>query len=128
MVKEKNKILIIDDDSFLLDMYALKFGQSNFEVSTALGSKQALGRLREGLLVDVILLDIIMPTLDGGEVLAQLRRDKKFSDLHAIFLTGLVTSEEIGHEGYEISGHPVIPKPVGAKEFRAVVAAQLGVK
>ena len=77
---------------------------------------------------DLIVLDIIMPTLDGGEVLAELRGDRKFSDLRAIFLTGLVSEEEIGSEGYAISGHPVIPKPVGAGTFRAAVAAQLGIR
>jgi DNA-binding response OmpR family regulator len=63
--------------------------------------------------------------LDGGEVLAELRGDTEFSNLRAIFLTGLVSSEEIGSEGYEISGHPVIPKPVSADTFQTAVAGQL---
>jgi DNA-binding response OmpR family regulator len=54
-MEPKKKILIIDDDSFLLDMYALKFNQSNFSVVTALGPEIALEKLRGGLAVDVIL-------------------------------------------------------------------------
>lgn len=45
---ENKKILIIDDDSFLLDMYALKFSKSNFDVSTASGPEAALEKLRSG--------------------------------------------------------------------------------
>ncbi len=77
---------------------------------------------------DLIVLDIVMPTLDGGEVLAELRGDKEFSDMRVIFLTGLVSEDEIGREGHEISGHPVIAKPVRADTFRAVVAGQLRIR
>ena len=42
--------------------------------------------------------------------------------------TNVKRPDEIGRDGYEISGHPVIPKPVGANEFRTVVAEQLGIK
>ena len=66
-----------------------------------------------------------MPTMDGGEVLAQLREDEEFSDVHAIFLTGLVTEAEVGRAGYEAGGQPIVPKPVRADTLRAVVAEQL---
>ncbi|OGI71013.1 hypothetical protein A3C60_02360 [Candidatus Nomurabacteria bacterium RIFCSPHIGHO2_02_FULL_37_45] len=65
----KRKILIVDDDHFLLDMYALKFSQSNFEVCVADSGMQALEKLKSGLIFDVILLDIIMPEMDGFEML-----------------------------------------------------------
>jgi len=78
MEEKKRKILIVDDDSFLLDMYALKFSQNNFEVNTAPGGKQALEMLEGGLKPDVILLDIIMPEMDGFEML-KIINDKKLS-------------------------------------------------
>ena len=65
METDFKKILIVDDDSFLLDMYALKFSKSNFSVSTALGPESALEKLRDGLYPQVILLDIMMPVMDG---------------------------------------------------------------
>jgi DNA-binding response OmpR family regulator len=49
MEGEKKKILIVDDDGFLLDMYAYKFSQNNFEVHTALGGKEAIAKLKDGL-------------------------------------------------------------------------------
>lgn len=76
MDKDKKKILIVDDDSFLLDMYALKFSQNNFEVHPASDGLQAIEKLRAGLLPDVILLDIIMPNMDGFEMLERINKDK----------------------------------------------------
>jgi len=78
MEEKKKKILIVDDDSFLLDMYALKFSQNNFEVLTALSGIKALEELESGFNPDIILLDIIMPEMDGFEMLKTIN-DKKLS-------------------------------------------------
>ncbi|MFA6325237.1 MAG: response regulator [Candidatus Paceibacterota bacterium] len=72
----KKKILIVDDDMFLLDMYAMKFSQNNFEVSTATDGVIAIAKLKEGLSPDVILLDIIMPKMDGFEMLEKINSEK----------------------------------------------------
>ena len=72
MVKEKKKILIVDDDSFLLDMYALKFSQNNFEVYTSISGVGAIEKLTGGLKPDIILMDIIMPEMDGFEMLEKM--------------------------------------------------------
>ena len=75
MEGEKRKILIVDDDSFLLDMYALKFSQNNFEVHTAANGVQALEKLKGGLKPDVFLVDIIMPEMDGFELLETINKN-----------------------------------------------------
>ncbi|MCE9549089.1 response regulator [Candidatus Nomurabacteria bacterium] len=75
MDEVKKKILIVDDDSFLLDMYAFKFSQNNFDVHTAGGSMQALEILKGGFNPDIILMDIIMPDKDGFEMLEDIKRD-----------------------------------------------------
>ncbi|MES3031752.1 MAG: response regulator [Patescibacteria group bacterium] len=72
----KKKILIVDDDSFLLDMYALKFSQNNFEVYTAGGGVQAIEKLKGGLSPDVMLMDIIMPEMDGFEMLGKINAEQ----------------------------------------------------
>ena len=76
MEGQKRKILIIDDDSFLLDMYALKFNQNNFEVYTARNGAQAIEKLKNGLQPDVMLIDILMPMMDGFEMLEKIKVDK----------------------------------------------------
>lgn len=72
MLKDKNtayNVLVIDDDAFLLDMYALKFSQKNFQVTSASGTLAALEKLRAGYVPDIIVVDLVMPTMDGFEFL-----------------------------------------------------------
>ncbi|MEI7810060.1 MAG: response regulator [bacterium] len=76
MEGEKRKILIVDDDNFLLDMYAFKFSQNNFEVFTAHSGLQAIEKLKDGVNPDIIMLDIIMPEMDGFEMLEKINTDK----------------------------------------------------
>jgi CheY-like chemotaxis protein len=75
MEGEKRKILIVDDDTFLLDMYAFKFSQNNFEVYTASGGLQVIQKLKDGLKPDIILMDIIMPDMDGFEMLEKINKE-----------------------------------------------------
>ncbi len=69
------KIFIVDDDAFLLDMYALKFGQAGYEVATALGAMPALEKLRGGYVPDIILMDVVMPVVDGFEFMETMQRE-----------------------------------------------------
>lgn len=106
MEKEPKKILIVDDDSFLLDMYALKFSKSNFSVSTALGPESALEKLRGGLAPDIILLDIMMPVMDGFELLTKIREENIAPTSIVIFLSNrgqpsdINQAESLGASGY----------------------------
>ena len=74
-MREKKKILIVDDDTFLLDMYAFKFSQSDFEVYTAMNGVQAIEKLKGGLIPNIILLDIMMPEMDGFEMLENINNE-----------------------------------------------------
>ncbi len=87
MEGKKRKILIVDDDNFLLDMYALKFSQNNFEVYAAGGGTQALEKLKAGLLPDVMLMDIIMPEMNGFEMLEKINADNLCKDCIKIVLS-----------------------------------------
>ncbi len=75
MEGEKRKILIVDDDNFLLDMYALKFSQNNFAVHTAMNGVQAIEKLKTGLDPEIILTDIMMPEMDGFEMLETINKE-----------------------------------------------------
>ncbi len=96
----------MDDDSFLLDMYALKFTQMGFDVTTGLGAMPAIEKLHGGLLPDIILLDIVMPGMDGFEFLAKMKEEKLAEKAIKIILsnrgaeTDVKRGTELGASGY----------------------------
>lgn len=92
---KKYSILIIDDDAFLIDMYALKFTQQGFEVVTAPGTLQAIEMLETGIDPDIVLVDIVMPTMDGFEFLARIKEDKLADRAMKIVLSNLGQQEDI---------------------------------
>ena len=95
MEGEKKKILIVDDDSFLLDMYALKFSQNNFEVYTAESGIHALEKLKGGLSPDIALVDIVMPEMDGFEMLKQVNVQKLCLNCVKIILTNKGEQQDV---------------------------------
>lgn len=85
MTESKNKkVLIIDDDRFLLNMYSMKFKKAGFNVDTASSGMEALTKLRAGETPDIVLLDVVMPGMDGLELLENIRKEKFI--LNAIFI------------------------------------------
>lgn len=108
---EKRKILIVDDDTFLLDMYAFKFSQHNFEVHTAPGGLQVIEKLKDGLKPDIILMDIIMPEMDGFEMLEKINKDNLSPNSTKIILSNKSQQEDIdkgnslGASGYIVKAN-----------------------
>ncbi len=66
------KILLVDDDAFLRDMYAMKFTESGYEVDAADSPATALRKIEEAKSFDVILLDMIMPGMTGVELIEKI--------------------------------------------------------
>ncbi len=89
------KILIVEDDKFLMDMYAVKFGEYNFEIASSFGAPDALSKLEEGLEPDIILTDIVMPVMDGFEFLAEVKEKKLAGDAVIIILSNLGQKDDI---------------------------------
>jgi CheY-like chemotaxis protein len=105
-MEQKKKILIVDDDNFLIDMYSLKFTKSNFNVTTALGPEIALEKLRGGFLPDIILLDIVMPVMDGFELMEKMKEENLAPEAIRIILSNrgqpsdVAKGEALGAAGY----------------------------
>lgn len=110
MSQEKKKILIVEDDSFVMDIYQTKLGQSGYEVTGADNGLEALKAIEKDTF-DLMLLDIIMPYMDGLEVLKKVKSDEKNKDLPIILLTNLSQKEEVdkglelGASDYLIKSH-----------------------
>ncbi len=112
--ENKLKILLIDDDKFLLDMYLLKFKRSGLEIDTSANSLAALEKIRQNT-YDIILLDIIMPGMDGLELLKVVRDEKLAPTATVIMLTNQADdyqkAKELGCDGYIIKA-TTIPSEV----------------
>ncbi len=120
MEEKKKSILIVDDDSFLLDMYALKFSQSGFDVDTALGSTVALQKIKELKSLDILLTDIVMPVMDGFELLQKINEENLIPNTIKIIISNLGQTEDIekgkalGVSGYIVKANAT-PSEVVAK-------------
>jgi len=109
------KILLVDDDRFLLDMYTLKFKKSGLEIDAVGNGLSALEKLRVGNVYDILILDIIMPTMDGLELLKMIRTEKLVPNAVIIMLTNqaddLEKAKEFNVDGYIIKA-TTIPSEV----------------
>lgn len=113
MNKNNIKVLIVDDDYFLLNMYSLKFKNRGMEVEVAGSSQEALDKLESGLNPNVIILDIIMPNIDGLSLLEEIREKNLAGDAKVIMLTNQGLQEDIdraeksGVDGYIVKATSV---------------------
>src|SRR6266513_583948 len=116
MVEEKRRILLVDNDrdsTHLVKILLEKTGwYSVLEKNDATRAHLSARNFRP----DVILLDIVMPETDGGEVAAQIQADPDLQRTPIIFLTALVTKAE-AKAGLRIQGHPFLAKPISIPEL-----------
>jgi CheY-like chemotaxis protein len=114
---EKKKILIVDDDKFLLSMYSMKFEKNGFEVKVASNGPDAIDMLKGGFKPDALLMDIIMPIMDGLATVEQIKKENLAPDSIVVMLTnqGLVSdinrAKELGVHGYIVKA-TTIPSEV----------------
>ena len=104
------KILIIEDEHFLLDMYRTKFECEGYKVLTAQDGKEGLNITKKEH-PDLILLDIVMPIMDGYDFLHKVRNNKEIKDLKIYIFSNLGQASEIkkgineGADGYLIKAN-----------------------
>jgi CheY-like chemotaxis protein len=106
------KILIIDDEEYFTRMVKLNLEKTGkYEVKTE--NKGALGlAAAKEFKPDLILLDILMQDLEGGEVAKQIKNDKDTKGIPIVFLTAIATKEQVDASRGVIGGYPFIAKPV----------------
>lgn len=113
------KILIVEDDNFISEMYANKFSESGFEVKIAKDGQEALEKAKE-IVPDLILLDIVLPKKDGFEVLNDLKKEDILKNTKIVFLTNLSEGENLNKglqseaDAYLIKAHST-PSQIVAK-------------
>lgn len=88
------RILLVEDDPFLVDIYSTKLKEAGFSVQVAFDGKEALKKIKEDL-PDLLLLDIVLPDFNGWEILRRIERDDKLKVLKVVVLSNLGEKEEI---------------------------------
>jgi len=81
-----NKILIIEDEKLVLELIQKKLTNERYEVSVARDGEEGMEKMRK-FQPDLVLLDIVMPKMDGFEVLEEMRKDKDLQDINVIVIS-----------------------------------------
>ncbi len=109
---EKKRIMLVDDEAIITRMLKLYLeGTGAYEVVTENEGTKAVQTARK-FRPHLILLDIMMPDIDGPEVAALIRDDDVLNATPIIFLTALVKKDEIDSGGGTIGGYPFLAKPI----------------
>lgn len=103
------KILVVEDEQPIRKLIDLNLRLETHEVITAADGYEALQQAEAGL-PDLVILDIMLPGLDGWEVLKRLREDVKFRDTPVVVLTALVQDVDI-IRGWQLGADEYITKP-----------------
>lgn len=96
----KNKILLIEDDDSIRLMYQEELTRNGFEVLACITAEDGLKALEQGVF-DLVLLDIMLPGINGLEALKQIRQNPKTKDIKVVLLTNL-GQEAIIKQGFEL--------------------------
>jgi two-component system alkaline phosphatase synthesis response regulator PhoP len=116
------KILIVDDEKDIVEFIQYNLEQEGFEVIVAYNGKDALKLVEEN--PSLILLDVMMPELDGYEVCRKIRKKEKHKNLPILFLTAR-TSEQDEIEGLDVGADDYISKPVSIKKLIARIKSNI---
>lgn len=121
------RLYLVDDDKFLLDMYAVKFKAAGHNVTAFSGGEEVLKALREEPAPDALLLDIVMPGMTGFEILEALKRENLAQTSKVIVLSNqgqesdIEQAKNLGADGYIIKAS-AIPSEVFAETIKIIEA------
>ena len=124
----KKRILVVDDnagDTQLLKRFLEETDE--FEVREENDPKSALSTA-EQFEPHLILLDVLMPEMDGGELASSFKTHPKFKSVPIVFLTAKLTREQVAHCAGRIGGYPFLAKPIVLPEVAECLRLQLAAK
>ncbi len=114
------KILVVDDEPNVVKMISSRLMDSGYEVASAVNGKDALDKVK-GDKPNLIILDILMPEMDGFSAAVALKNDPWTKSIPVIFLTCLVESAEMEEAHALIAGNVFLSKPFEAEELLSMV-------
>jgi len=114
------KILIVDDEEKMLVLYRDILSNAGFDILTANNANEGLRLVAEAH-PDLVLLDVMMPEKDGGSIAAEMLQNNKTKEIPVIFLSSIVTDEEVSRSGGKIGGRLYVSKSTDKKELLRVI-------
>ncbi len=119
-MNDKKHILCIEDEAEMIELMRLVLEREGYEVTGAMGGEQGLRVMKEKRF-DLILLDLMMPGIDGWEVYRQMRADKDLTEIPVIIVTAKAQSIDkvLGLQVAKVADY--ITKPFGPKELIASI-------
>ena len=124
----KKRILVVDDEPDFCSIVQGNLEKQGFDVEIAYDGKQGLEKVKANP-PDAIVLDVMMPEMDGYEVCKQLKGDDAFSDIPILMLTAVashVSSTRYSHyDGMSMEADDYLPKPASAEEISDSLKALL---
>lgn len=130
VMKETIKILVIDDEesfSFFIKLNLEREILYNFNVTTACNGEEGL-KLAKTIRPNLILLDFVMQDMGGTEVFEALHFDNRTRAIPVIFLTGLISNDELMKENGCVGGWEFMAKPVGREELLSRIISTLNLR
>lgn len=94
------KVLVVDDDKYILDLYHEILEGEGFEVHTAINGEEALDTLHK-ISYDLVLLDVMMPKVDGMSVLTSMKQNPKLKNVPVVMLTNF-GQENVARQAYDL--------------------------
>ena len=121
----KKRILVIDDEASFTRLLKLNLEYNgHYVVKEENVGTRGVATIKE-FKPDLILLDVMMPGIDGGQIAQRLQGDAALKHIPIIFLTAAVKKTEVGTGGGQIGGFPYLAKPVDMDELEACIAQHL---
>jgi two-component system OmpR family response regulator len=119
---KKKKILVVDDEAGFTRL--LKLVLRRYDIREVNDSKRAL-ETAQAFQPDLILLDVVMPGIDGGNLAATIKADTRLKRVPIIFVTAVVSPREAGDSPKEIGGFPFLAKPVSPDALERCIEQHL---
>lgn len=119
-----NKILVVDDEKDILTVLEKRLSGAGYFVIKADNGEDAL-RLAKDERPDLVLLDIVMPDMDGAQVAEALRNNPITKDIPIVFLTCLFTKEDEKMQGHKMGGNFFVAKPYNPQELLEEIRQRL---
>jgi CheY-like chemotaxis protein len=121
----RKKVLIVDDEKDILDSLSVILRRNGYGVSVADTGKEAL-KLAKKETPSLIILDLMLPDIDGSDVAAELLQNPMTRDIPVIFLTSIMTKPEQEESGEFIANRCIVAKPCKAEEILELIKSRIG--